>query len=231
MALKEANAKLRKYIINHNISEIYESLVCGLVIEKPEDPLQWIILKLKDVRETSKNLSWDSYISENLKSQARPLAAYFMDQVFSFGEDSTTVPTSKMFAQAYYHYYNTLYSKCFIAWLTYYRAKKLKELKVRQRLEKARKYYFQYKMRLHLEKWIKWKVFVVERQKAGFSIVERVYNKSLLRLIFSSWRVVADEARKTREYFERLERGELDDLDEDGYGEMSRFVKINFYVF
>ena len=60
---------------------------------------------------------------------------------------------------------------------------------------------------------------------AGYSIVERVYNKSLLRLIFGSWRVVADEARKTREYFERLERGELDDLDEDGFGEMSRFVK------
>jgi len=222
MALKEADASLRKYIIYHNISEIYESLVCGIVLEKPEDPLQWLLLKLKGIGKTSKNLSWDSHIPESLKAQARPLAAYFMDQIFSFGEDSTTVPTSKMFAQAYYHYYNKLYSKCLTAWLTYYRAKKLKELKVRQRLDEARKYYFRYKMRLHLEKWIRWKNFVVDRQKAGYSIVERVYNKSLLRLIFGSWRVVADEARKTREYFERLERGELDDLDEDGFGEMSR---------
>jgi len=30
-------------------------------------------------------------------------------------------------------------------------------------------------------------------------------------MVFKAWHAVAVDARKTREYFERLERGELDD--------------------
>ena len=48
-------------------------------------------------------------------------------------------------------------------------------------------------------------------------------------MIFNAWRAVAVDARKTREYFERLERGELDeDYDAEsgtsGGGENFRLV-------
>ena len=45
----------------------------------------------------------------------------------------------------------------------------------------------------------------------GYDIIARIFNKSVSRMVFRAWRAVAVDARKTREYFERLERGELDD--------------------
>lgn len=52
------------------------------------------------------------------------------------------------------------------------------------------------------------KLLIIE---GGFQIVIKIYNLSLCRLIFNAWHAVAVDARKTREYFERLERGELDE--------------------
>ena len=45
----------------------------------------------------------------------------------------------------------------------------------------------------------------------AFKIITAVFNQSVSRMVFRAWHAVAVDARKTREYFERLERGELDD--------------------
>lgn len=55
-----------------------------------------------------------------------------------------------------------------------------------------------------------------------FGIISKVWSESICRLIFRAWRAVAVDARKTREYFDRLERGELDEeFGGEGDGELT----------
>lgn len=68
------------------------------------------------------------------------------------------------------------------------------------------------------------------QHSGGFHIVVSIFNQSVSRMVFRAWRAVAVDARKTREYFERLERGELDDDMDMEYGastENYRFL-INY---
>eukprot|EP00795_Rhopilema_esculentum_P002093 gene2093-17665_t len=74
-----------------------------------------------------------------------------------------------------------------------------------------------------------------EREFAFMNKIRYVVNISLLRLIFDSWRHVTNDSRRTREYFEKLEKGEIPDGVEnssDGKDYISTFPrKVAIMIF
>ncbi|KAF6024668.1 FBXL13 [Bugula neritina] len=72
-------------------------------------------------------------------------------------------------------------------------------------------------MRLTLHRWIVWKDFRLGRQSMAHNIIENVFHKSVTSVIFGAWYQVTLDARQTREYFEKLGRGEITD-DDDPFG-------------
>ncbi|XP_078488406.1 F-box and leucine-rich repeat protein 13-like [Ciona intestinalis] len=216
-SLQGIDGKLKEYIRVHQLPDVYECLLTGLIVLCPEDPLKWIVQSIKKIQvQGLYNVSWDMFVPPDARPNVRQMTESYLDEIFLFGEG--TVPSTEMYASAYNHYNTKMMSMCFKAWMKYYLDRKHRKGRMLRKLQEARRYYRHRIMRIHLNRWTLWKSFVKDRQERGFAIVVSICNESSCRLIFRAWRAVAVDARKTREYFERLERGELDeDCDtEDG---------------
>nr|CAB3245077.1 F-box/LRR-repeat protein 13-like [Phallusia mammillata] len=213
-SIQGIDPKLKEYIRVNQLPDIYECLLTGLIVLCPDDPLKWIVRSIKKIETHGLfEISWDMFVPPEMRPNVKQMAESYLDEIFTFG--TGTVPTSEMFATAYNHYHKKIVLKCFKSWSQYFLDKRQRKGNMMQQLKEARRYYRHRNMRITIEKWKVWKTYVLERQNAGFKIIVSVCNTSLCRLIFRAWRAVAVDARKTREYFERLERGELEEESEN----------------
>uniref|UniRef100_H2Z1H4 F-box domain-containing protein n=1 Tax=Ciona savignyi TaxID=51511 RepID=H2Z1H4_CIOSA len=216
-SLQSIDQKLKDYIRVHQLPDVYECLLTGLIVICPDDPLKWIVQSVKKIQVQGLcNVSWDMFVPVEARPHIRQMTESYLDEIFLFGEG--TVPSTEMYAKAYNYYNTKMQTMCFKAWMKYFLDKKNRKRRMIQKLQEARTYFRHRVMREYLARWIAWKSFVKERQERGFNIIVEISNQSSCRLIFRAWRAVAVDARKTREYFERLERGELDEdfQTEDG---------------
>ncbi|CAK8675999.1 unnamed protein product [Clavelina lepadiformis] len=209
-SIQGIDPQLKEYLRIHQLPDVYECLLTGLIVLCPDDPLTWIIESIRRIEAQGLyNVSWDMFVPQSMKPKVKQMTESYLDEIFLFGEG--TVPTDEMFATAYNFYRTKITNICFKAWLKYYQDKTRRKGYMLRQLREARRYHRHRKMRVHLRKWMDWKNYVKERQRRAFDIIVSACNKSFCRMIFRAWHTVAVDARKTREYFERLERGEMDD--------------------
>ncbi|XP_048465919.1 F-box/LRR-repeat protein 5-like [Rhincodon typus] len=84
-------------------------------------------------------------------------------------------------------------------------------MKMLQYLSKADNFYTKKILKAAFNKWMKWVQFQKMQQSLAVKHLQHVNDQLLCKIILQSWSTLAKETRKTREYFDRLERGELDD--------------------
>ncbi|XP_071817253.1 F-box and leucine-rich repeat protein 13-like isoform X2 [Apostichopus japonicus] len=219
-SLKNVNPDLRNYLRKHKIPEIYEAILTGLAITNPEDPYEFIMRNIGEFLTTKvqsthglEALTWDSLIPEEFKPQARTFTAVYLDSIFSFDE-AHLMPSPEQYQKAYQYYNNKLIDITFGAWLFYHQYKKHKRAEMARKLKLAAEHYDLRKQRVHFTYWLSWVRFARNRLEIAHDIIRGVYQMSLSRLVFEAWHNVMLDAKRTREYFERLERGELDGEEE-----------------
>ncbi|XP_033647169.1 dynein regulatory complex subunit 6-like isoform X2 [Asterias rubens] len=223
-SLKGVDPEIRKYLRLHKVPDVYEAILTGLAVLCPDDPMEYIITKLKELMKMRletvhglEALKWDTLIPRHAKPRKR-LSANYLDALFMFDEENLQPwewrPTPIMYQKAYQCYNNKLVTMTFSAWLLYHERKKRRRLMMARKMVQAAEYYDMRKQRVHLQYWMQWYRFRKDRQESAYNIIKNVYDMSLSRLVFEAWHNVMLEARRTREYFERLERGEMDGEDE-----------------
>uniref|UniRef100_A0A1I8F9F8 F-box domain-containing protein n=1 Tax=Macrostomum lignano TaxID=282301 RepID=A0A1I8F9F8_9PLAT len=112
-----------------------------------------------------------------------------------------------MISRAYQHYNRKSFRRHFDSWLQFHLYRRRRLVEKRRILAKADGHFFQTKVGQIFGTWLEWTRFRKGRQAT------RVLHVSVVRVMFKAWHGVSLEARKTREYFERLERG--DNVTED----------------
>ncbi|XP_067861092.1 F-box and leucine-rich repeat protein 13-like [Heptranchias perlo] len=117
----------------------------------------------------------------------------------------------ELYEKAYWFYSNFLLKKCFCRWKAYIRNVRRHQMKRLQHILKANKKYIQTKLKAAFNAWVNWVKFRKKRQALAKKLILHVNDTALCKNILRQWNIVAKEIRKTREYFERLERGELDE--------------------
>ena len=65
------------------------------------------------------------------------------------------------------------------------------------------------------------------RQKAAVAHLQHCSDTYQLRIVVNEWNQVAQQARKTRDYFDRLERGEENQQGKAFLGEKNEFNNIS----
>ncbi|XP_078000896.1 F-box and leucine-rich repeat protein 13-like isoform X1 [Glandiceps talaboti] len=224
-SLKGVNPEIRKYLRKHKLPDIFESVITGLAVICPDDPLEFIAEKLRqfmgmrgDPVQGLENLKWDALIPEELKPKEKPLTSQYMDRVFNIDDENLQpwerMPSPEQYAVAYQHYNTKLIQLCFSAWILYHERKVKKRIELARKMAAATRYYELRLQRVNLNKWVAWFTFRKERQALAFAKIQKVFHTSLSRLVFEAWHNVMLDSRRTREYFERLERGELGDDDD-----------------
>ncbi|CAH1247001.1 FBXL13 [Branchiostoma lanceolatum] len=207
-SLKGIDPHLKRYLRHHHVPDVFESIITGLAMNCPDDSLRFIADKLRLLMETNfEGMQWDMFVDTALKPSRRVVTESYLEQLFN--HDENVQPTPEMYHKAYDFYNDKKRKMCFYAWLQYHMMKKRRRLEMMRRLEEARQYYRHRVMNVHFTKWLDWTRFVNRRNAEGFMKIKFVYHTSLCRLIFKSWFSVMKDALRTREYFERLERGEI----------------------
>ncbi|XP_078659477.1 F-box and leucine-rich repeat protein 13-like isoform X3 [Branchiostoma floridae x Branchiostoma belcheri] len=207
-SLKGIDPQLKRYLRRHHVPDVFECIITGLAMNCPEDSLRFIVDKLRLLIDTNfDGMQWDMFVEEALKPSRKIVTESYLEQLFNC--DENVQPTPEMYHKAYDFYNDKKKKMCFYAWLQYHMMKKRKRLEMMRRMEEARHYYRHRVMNVHFTKWLDWTRFVNRRNAEGFMKIKFVYHTSLCRLIFKSWFSVMKDALRTREYFERLERGEI----------------------
>ncbi|XP_029212767.2 dynein regulatory complex subunit 6-like [Acropora millepora] len=218
-SLKNCDPRLRRYLLIHRLPDVFEAIVSALAINCPDDPETFILEKLKCIityQDVLDNLRWDSFIDEKLKPKHRVVKASVLDFLWSY-EDENSQPTPEMYQTAYNLYNGKLKTSCFSAWMRYHKHKKRKKMLLAKKMQNARLWHKHRVERIYLQQWIEWVAERKERSNVISCRIRRVLAISLLRVVFRAWHSVAVDARKTKEYFERIERGEIIDSELEGF--------------
>jgi F-box/leucine-rich repeat protein 13 len=93
--------------------------------------------------------------------------------------------------------------------------KRAKRVEVAHQMKLAEQHHVIRQCRQVFHTWQQWIEFRCGRQAMAANNIQHVYEVAIVRMVFSAWHSVTQTARKTREYFERLERGEELDVEDD----------------
>ncbi|KAM5173064.1 F-box and leucine-rich repeat protein 13 [Mantella aurantiaca] len=210
-SLRNADEQLRRYIKQHNLPHIYEALLCGLCIMCPENPLQFLELKIKEIMEKGHHaLLWDAYIDETKKPKIKAMTGSYLE--YLFGQDEDQLVSPELFKKAYSFYINKLQRLYFDAWMEYCAARKARKLDTQVKLQSAETHHANTVLRTIIHRWEKWVKFRNQQHIVAANRIQKVFDDSFLKKILKAWNAETQDSKKKREYFERLERGDMDDL-------------------
>eukprot|EP00112_Aurelia_sp_Birch-Aquarium-sp1_P000786 Seg1077.1 transcript_id=Seg1077.1/GoldUCD/mRNA.D3Y31 product="Dynein regulatory complex subunit 6" protein_id=Seg1077.1/GoldUCD/D3Y31 len=225
--LKNCDPDLKKYILKHRLEGIFESLISALAVNRPDDSKGFIIEKLKALiadQKLLRTLQWDTFIDEN-KKPVNPFGSMF--DLWGY-DNGYMQPSSEMYEKAYNFYNRRLMNTCFSALKNYWRYKIAKKAELARRILFAESFYNKRLTEKHFSAILVYTRAMKEKEILFMMTIRAIYNSSLLRLIFKAWNNVSMDAKQTREYFEKLERGEMPEGPEiasDGEDHISHFPR------
>ncbi|XP_075923115.1 F-box and leucine-rich repeat protein 13 isoform X3 [Petromyzon marinus] len=157
--------------------------------------------------------SGEMFIDESLRPKLKRVTAGYLTFIFRFDDDA---PTPQQFEKAYSFLRRKLQREYFVRWAMYGARRRARREQLMRALHRACDHYMRKKLGAALLSWSQWLHARQERMAGAAIRIQRVYQQLLCSLVLKAWHTVALDARKTKEYFERLERGELEE-DNDSY--------------
>ncbi|XP_075455745.1 F-box and leucine-rich repeat protein 13 isoform X2 [Ascaphus truei] len=209
-SLRNADVHLRTYIIRHSLPEIYEALLCGLTVMCPENPLQFLEQKIKEMLEKGHNtLVWDAFIDEAKKPKVKAMTGSYLEYLFGSEDDQSVSP--ELFRKAYLFYINNLQRLCFDSWTKYCIVRKDTRLKMQNKMKLAESHYVCTILKVIVHRWNTWVKCRKKQHSLAATRIQNVFNGAFMKKILKAWHAETEDSKKKKEYFERLERGDMED--------------------
>ncbi|CAF1254822.1 unnamed protein product [Didymodactylos carnosus] len=209
----------RFYLRSNHIAEVHEALLSSLAVCQPDDAFLWLISCLRELQSSPilvSNINWDYFIPECYHPLKRPFTVEnSLSYVFAVC-DETLEPSEKQISSAIEHYNHRTARKYFHAWLRYHLTRHAHLVLEEQTIQNAANYHRLHLLQVYFNEWNEWARFRLNRQKAAANHLTHCHEINQLRIILNEWNQVAQNARRTRDYFDRVERGE-DNQAFDGF--------------
>ncbi|XP_075064844.1 F-box and leucine-rich repeat protein 13 [Mixophyes fleayi] len=210
-SLGNADAQLRSYIKQHSLPQIYEALLCGLCATCPENPLQFLEQKIKELLEKGdRSILWDVYIDDTRKPRVKAMTGSYLE--YLFGQDEDQLVSPELFKKAYSFYINKLQRMYFDAWIEYCAARKAKKLDTLAKLHNAESHHAKTQLKSIIHRWDKWVKFRNQQHIKAATSIQSVFDAAFMKKVLKAWNAETQDSRKKKEYFELLERGDIDDF-------------------
>ncbi|KAM6146287.1 LOW QUALITY PROTEIN: F-box and leucine-rich repeat protein 13 [Phoenicopterus ruber ruber] len=199
-SLRTASPELRAYFSRHNLLDIYEVLLCGVIVMRPEDPLTFLEEKLREIMEKGLDaVLWYMCIDLSLHPELRVSETY-LNTVF--GLDGEQLMTEELCAKAWDFYSRNLMKLYFGGWLNNL-LKKNKRKKTKQKMAVAVVHYNIQMLRVIIQKWSMW-VQIHRKMTLATKRLQQIFNKIYLNAVVKAWHAEAHSSLKTKAYFESL---------------------------
>nr|XP_044625321.1 dynein regulatory complex subunit 6 isoform X3 [Equus asinus] len=86
-SLRTASPALRSYFKENYIPQVFEALLCGVLVTCPEDPLRYLEETIITIMESGlESLLWDMYIDPSMKPKIRRLSETYMERLFGLDD-------------------------------------------------------------------------------------------------------------------------------------------------
>ncbi|GAB1603299.1 dynein regulatory complex subunit 6 isoform X6 [Argonauta hians] len=178
----------------------------ALAIKCPEDPYQFIIKKLWDMKQRGlETVRWDMFIEDCARSKR---GLYFRRYEFSFEGDEDKNVMRELYLRAYEFYNLKLKNRGFNAILGHWKTCKQKKEEVVfkvLRIQTQRQYKF---VSATFYVWKDWTQQIVQRYATAQTLLDHVWLVQLSKNIFTVWQHLTLESIQQKHYFEKLEKGE-----------------------
>ncbi|XP_074726008.1 F-box and leucine-rich repeat protein 13 [Strix uralensis] len=202
-SLRTASPELRAYFSRHNLPDIYEVLLCGVIVMRPEDPLTFLEEKLREIMEKGLDaVLWYMHIDLSLHPKLKRISETYLSAVF--GLDGEQLMTEELCTKAWDFYSRNLMKLYFGGWIKYNLLKKNKRKKAKQRMALAVVHYNVQILRIIIQKWSMWVQIHKEKMTLAAKRLQQVFNKIYLNAVVKAWHAEAYSSSKTKAYFESL---------------------------
>ncbi|CAN0012397.1 unnamed protein product [Bubo scandiacus] len=202
-SLRTASPELRAYFSRHNLPDIYEVLLCGVIVMCPEDPLTFLEEKLREIMEKGLDaVLWYMRIDLSLHPKLKRISETYLSTVF--GLDGEQLMTEELCTKAWDFYSRNLMKLYFRGWIKYNLLKKNKRKKAKQKMALAVVHYNVQILRVIIQKWSMQVQIHKEKMTLAAKRLQQVFNKIYLNAVVKAWHAEAYSSSKTKAYFESL---------------------------
>ncbi|XP_063165430.1 F-box and leucine-rich repeat protein 13 [Candoia aspera] len=206
-ALKNGDPTLAAYFKKHDIPDIYEALLGGLLIMCPEDPLRFLEEKLKEIMEKGLfSIIWNMCIDPELSLKLKVLSDTYLHTLLGLDDDQ--LMTLELCDKAWDFYSTNLKRKCFDAWVRYCADKKGAEEILQKKLALARHHYNCRLLKIIVREWNDWVKSYKQQQKRAARNIEKIFQKSLQKVMFKSWQKFSVLNKKHKKSMEPIPESE-----------------------
>uniref|UniRef100_A0A6I8N9W6 F-box domain-containing protein n=2 Tax=Ornithorhynchus anatinus TaxID=9258 RepID=A0A6I8N9W6_ORNAN len=213
-----AMAFQRDYMRRHHLPQIYEALLCGLLIKCPEDPLKFLEERIKNLIEFGFDATlWDRHTDSSANPKFKRLSENLLEQLF--GTDDGQLMTPELYKRAHNFHTGNVKRLFFGAWKEYWLTKKREEKLENEKIALSAKHY---SLRLLRSVVLKWNACVKGRKQRIIEAsrkLQKVFKHEKLSKIMRVWHKETQCSKKARE-FKRLEKivmeNHLKDDDNEG---------------
>ncbi|XP_036374403.1 dynein regulatory complex subunit 6 [Megalops cyprinoides] len=208
-SLQNGDGALRDFISKHSLPEVYQALLTGLCPACPETTFQLLEMKIMEIQENCNlEIDWNACIDAVQQVTMAALEGNMMHGIFGNLDDSTSL--SHLFEKAYSYYRKNLTKLCFKAWVKYILRRRREAAELVLKMRDAELHHTQSRLKLALQRWIRWVQLRKHRQREALKKIEGVWNAVHCKTVLRAWQCVVRDSKKTKEYFERLEKGLLE---------------------
>uniref|UniRef100_A0A452HR94 F-box domain-containing protein n=1 Tax=Gopherus agassizii TaxID=38772 RepID=A0A452HR94_9SAUR len=227
-SLRSADPALRAYFKRHRLLDVYETLLCGVFIMCPEDPLKFLEEKIREIMEKGlDSILWDTCIDSSLRPKLKRISETYLHILFGLNDEQ--LMTDELCGKAWNFYSKNLKKVYFQEWMQYCLLRKNSRALVKRKMAVAAAHYDTRITRVVVQKWRAWVQFRKELTALAAMRIQKVFNDSLHKIILKAWHAEAQSSAKTKAYFERLVKGDqeeyFDKQDDVQYSSTSETVK------
>ncbi|XP_074980603.1 F-box and leucine-rich repeat protein 13 isoform X9 [Caretta caretta] len=227
-SLRSADPALRAYFKRHRLLDVYETLLCGVFIVCPEDPLKFLEEKIREIMEKELDgILWDTCIDSSFRPKLKRISETYLHILFGLNDEQ--LMTEELCGKAWNFYSKNLKKLYFHEWMQYCLLQKNSRELIKQKMAVAADHYDTRITRVVVQKWRAWAQFRKEQIVLAAMRIQKVFNDNLCRTILRAWHAEAQSSAKTKAYFERLVKGDqeeyFDKQDDVQYSSTSETVK------
>ncbi|KAJ8386944.1 hypothetical protein AAFF_G00165410 [Aldrovandia affinis] len=208
-SLQNSHKVLRDFISKHSLPEVYQALLAGLCAPGPESTLHLLEMKIMEIQDNlNHEIDWNSCIKA---MEQITLAALEGNMAHGFyGNLDDGMCLSHLLEKAYSCYRKSLTKMCFKAWTKYIWRRRKEAAELVLKMKTAEEQHTLQRQRRALRRWREWVQTRRRRRNDAVKKIRGVWNSILCRNVLRAWQYVVQDSKKTREYFERLEKGLLE---------------------
>ncbi|XP_055974486.1 F-box and leucine-rich repeat protein 13 [Sorex fumeus] len=206
-SLRNASPSLKNYFKKNYIPQVCEALLCGILINRPEDPLKYLEAMIIFIRENGlQNLLWDMCIDPLLKPTIRRLSETYMEQLFGLDDQ---LMTPELMIKACTFYTGHLIKTHFATWRDTIIPTSTEDEVMTEKMRRAEKHSNLQHMKHAFYLWYSYTKSQKENARVVLLQLQKTFIHQKLVFTLHKWKNKAKEKRQLRDYKLQLLNHEL----------------------